>query len=208
MSQLNYRVRRATLDDFDALRKLWRSMRLDEKELARRPTEFQVAEDANGQVLGAVALQITDRQGRLHSEAFDDFAHADPARPLLWERLQAVANNHGLVRLWSQERAPFWNRCLHPAKAEELEKLPPAWRNYSGDWLTLQLRDETAVVSLDKEFALFKEAERQQREALLRHKKTVNVIATVVAIIFAIFVIIIVVRLMQNPQMLHPQPAR
>ncbi|MBI3853056.1 MAG: hypothetical protein HY298_22630 [Verrucomicrobia bacterium] len=203
MSQLNYRVRRATLDDLDVLRKLWQSMRLDEKELERRPTEFQVAEDANGQVIGAVALQITDRQGRLHSEAFDDFAHADQVRPLLWERLQAVANNHGLLRVWSQERAPFWNRCLHPAKAGELEKLPATWRNISGKWFTLQLRDETAVVSLDKEFALFKEAERQQREALLRHKKTVSVIATVIAIILAIFVLIVALRLMQNPQLLR-----
>src|SRR5437773_781501 len=109
MSQPEYRVRRATLDDVKTLSALWQTMRFPSGELEKRVTEFQVAESTDGKLLGALGLQIAGRQGRLHSEAFSDFALADTLRPLLWERLQAVASNHGLVRLWTQERTPFWN---------------------------------------------------------------------------------------------------
>src|SRR5580765_4052452 len=111
MTLSNYRVRRATLDDLGQLMTLWQSMHLPADDLAKRITEFQLAESADQKILGAVGLQITDRQGRLHSEGFTDFALADELRPALWERLHSVATNHGLVRLWTAEEAPFWSRC-------------------------------------------------------------------------------------------------
>src|SRR5437763_4648115 len=111
MDSSNYRVRRATLDDLPQLTGLWQAMHFPSEELAKRVTEFQVAESAEGKLLGAVGLQIAERQGRVHSEAFTDFSLAEQLRPLLWERLHAVATNHGLLRLWTQEQAPFWNHC-------------------------------------------------------------------------------------------------
>ena len=111
MSSPPYRVRRATLDDIGQLSALWQSMHLAADGLSKRVTEFQVAESAEGKLLGAVGLQIAERQGRVHSEAFTDFSLAEQLRPLLWERLHAVATNHGLLRLWTQEQAPFWNHC-------------------------------------------------------------------------------------------------
>src|ERR1017187_926557 len=98
VSSSNYRVRRATLDDIRQLTALWQSMQFPVEDLARRVTEFQVAEGAEGEVRGAVGLQIAERQGLVHSEAFSDFALADHLRPLLWDRLLAVATNHGLLR--------------------------------------------------------------------------------------------------------------
>src|SRR5689334_20536855 len=130
MTSTNYRVRRATLDDVGQLTTLWQSMRFPADELARRITEFQVAEALDGKVLGAVGLQIAQRHGRIHSEAFTDFALADQLRPLFWDRLQGVATNHGLLRFWTQEEAPFWSHCgLIAPDAEALEKLPLLWRN-------------------------------------------------------------------------------
>ena len=112
-------------------------MRFPAEDLARRVTEFQVAEGPEGKILGAVGLQIAERQGLIHSEAFSDFALAEQLRPLLWDRLHAVATNHGLLRLWTQEQAPFWNHCgLQRADAEALEKLPAPWRGPPGAWLT------------------------------------------------------------------------
>lgn len=85
-------------------------------ELERRLTEFQVVETLDGQLFGALGMEISGRHGRLHSEAFSDFALADVLRPHLWERMQSVATNHGLVRVWTREKTPFWcHSGLHPA---------------------------------------------------------------------------------------------
>jgi len=121
-----YRIRRATVEDLGPLRSLWQTLNLPVGELEKRVTEFQVAEAPDGQVLGAVGLQILQGQGLIHSEVFSDFALAEPLRPLLWERLQAVATNHGLVRLWTREAAPFWSHCgLLPAAPEALARACP-----------------------------------------------------------------------------------
>ena len=100
-------------------------MNFPAEDLARRVTEFQVAESADGQLLGGAGLQIAERQGLIHSEAFTDFALAEQVRPLLWDRLHAVAINRGLLRVWTREAAPFWHHCgLQPPDAAALEKLP------------------------------------------------------------------------------------
>ncbi|HEY9510493.1 MAG TPA: hypothetical protein VIV82_11600, partial [Verrucomicrobiae bacterium] len=103
MNSANFRIRRATLDDLDALRPMWEAMRFQTPDLERCLTEFQVAEDAQGKVVGGIAFQISERHANVHSETFSDFALAESIRPLLWERIQALARNHGIARLWSRE---------------------------------------------------------------------------------------------------------
>ncbi len=206
MNSVKYRVRRATVDDLAALRALWQPMGFPAEELERRLTEFQVAEDTEGKLLGALALEINTRHGRVNREAFGDFSLAEELRPLLWERVQSVAQNHGLVRLWTQEHAPFWRRCgLSPANAEALERLPAAWAGQPGEWLTVQLRDETAVLSIDKEFELYMATEKQKTADTFRRAKTLKTISTVIAILLGIFVLFGVIRLLmlqQHQQML------
>ena len=206
MTLTNYRVRRATLDDIGPLTALWQSMRYQTDDLARRITEFQVAENADNSLVGALGLQVTDRQGRLHSEAFTDFSLADSLRPQLWERLQAVAANHGLVRLWTQEQAPFWSHCgLAKADPEAMEKLPAAWRSLSGQWHTLKLKDDIEeVISADKEFALFMEAERRRTDRTFQQARILKLIATMIAlaVLFLVMAGAFVV-IHKNPQLLH-----
>jgi len=48
MTVSNYRVRRATLDDIAQLTAIWKSMDFPVEELAKRITEFQVAEGVDG----------------------------------------------------------------------------------------------------------------------------------------------------------------
>jgi N-acetylglutamate synthase-like GNAT family acetyltransferase len=202
----NYRVRRATLDDIGQLTALWESMNYPTSDLARRVTEFQVAEGSDGTVLGALGLQIAERQGRVHSEAFGDFALAEQLRPLLWDRVQAVATNHGLLRVWTQEQAPFWNHCgLLKADAEAVEKLPAMWRGPSSAWLTLKLKDDMeTVISLDKEFAVFMQSEKQRTEQVFRRAKALKTFATVVAFVLLILVVGWGVSLfLRNPGLLH-----
>jgi N-acetylglutamate synthase-like GNAT family acetyltransferase len=199
-------VRRATLDDIRQLTALWQSMQFPADELAKRVTEFQVAESTNGEVLGAVGLQIAERQGLLHSEAFSDFALADHLRPLLWDRLQAVATNRGLLRVWTREPAPFWSHCgLLKADAEALSKLPALWHGPSSAWLTLKLRDDVeAVTSLDKEFALFMQSEKQRTERAIQRARMLKTVVTLIAFLLLIAVGIWAARLfMHNPQLLQ-----
>jgi N-acetylglutamate synthase-like GNAT family acetyltransferase len=206
MTSSNYRVRRATLDDVGQLIALWKSMHFPADELAKRITEFQVAESTDPKVVGAIALQIAERQGRLHSEAFTDFALADTLRPLLWDRFQAIASNHGLLRLWTQEQAPFWSHCgLAKADSEAMGKLPAVWRSLSASWLTLKLKEDVEeVISMDKEFAMFMESERKRTERAFQQARVLKFIATLIAIAVLLLVMagaFLVIR--KNPQLLH-----
>ncbi|SPE52847.1 conserved hypothetical protein [Verrucomicrobia bacterium] len=191
MNASNFAVRRATLDDIGPLMALWKSMHLPGEDLAKRITEFQLATDARGRLLGGVGLQIAARQGLIHSEAFNDFALAEHLRPLLWDRVVSVATNHGLLRLWTQEQAPFWNHCgLLRANEEALEKLPARWRTQSPAWLTLKLREDLeAVASLDKEFALLMQTERERTAKVMQHARMLKALATLIA--FAIFILVL-----------------
>ena len=206
VSSSKYRVRRATLDDLGQLTVIWESMHFPTEELARRVTEFQVAESEDGKVIGTVGLQIAERQGLVHSEAFEDFALAEQLRPLLWDRVHAVATNHGLLRLWTQENAPFWNHCgLVKADEETLQKLPVLWHRPAASWLTLKLKDDLeTVVSLDKEFAMFMQSEKQRTEQVFQRARTVKTILTVVALALLVAVVVWAARLfMRHPQLLH-----
>jgi N-acetylglutamate synthase-like GNAT family acetyltransferase len=186
MNSATHRVRRATLDDLPKLINLWRRENLPWNELEKRFTEFQVAETADGAIVGAIGLQIGEHQGRMHSEAFDSYEHVDTVRGLFWERLRSVALNHGLYRVWTLERSPYWSRSVfEPASAEMLPKLPAAFGNpQGGPWLVTQLREEVAPpISLDKEFALFRDAERERTERLFQQARVMKVIATILALV-------------------------
>jgi N-acetylglutamate synthase-like GNAT family acetyltransferase len=206
MDSSNYLVRRATLDDLGRLTALWQSMKFDTEDLAKRVTEFQVAESAGGKLLGALGLQLLAQQGLVHSEAFEDFALADHLRPVLWDRVHAVANNHGLLRLWTREQAPFWNHCgLVRADAAALGELPAAWRGQTSQWLTLKLRDAVeTLVALDKEFGAFMESERQRTERTLQRAKMLKMIATVIAfVMFALVLAGAFYLFKKNPDLLR-----
>jgi N-acetylglutamate synthase-like GNAT family acetyltransferase len=205
MSSSNYRVRRATLDDISQLTNLWRSMQFPADELAKRITEFQVVEGPDGKVLGAVGLQIAERHGRVHSEAYNDFALADQLRPLLWDRVHSVATNHGLLRLWTREKAPFWNHCgLLAPDPGVLDRLPALWRGQTPEWLTLKLKDELeTVVSLDKEFALFMESEKQRTDRAFQHARVLKAIATLITLVVLAMVLVGAFLLIRkNPHLL------
>jgi N-acetylglutamate synthase-like GNAT family acetyltransferase len=190
MTAATFRVRRATVDDLGALKALWESMRIPLADLDKRLTEFQVAEGVDGKVVGTVGFQIFQRHGWIHSEAFSDFAVADEVRPLFWTRIQSLAMNHGVARLWTREHAPFWTHYgFQPAAAAALDKLPTGWDRSAPDWLTFQIKDEEALASVDKEFAMFMASEKQRTAQALAQAKNLKTIATVVAFIVALGVL-------------------
>lgn len=207
MPPATYHARRATIDDLAQLRALWQAMNFPVADLEKRLTEFQVALDAEGRVVGAVGLQFAEKQGLIHYEAFADFSVAETVRPQLWERVQQAAKNNGIFRLWTCEAAPFWSHCgLVPATPEVLNRLPAQWRGKEVRWLTLQLREEIPVTrSVEQEFERFMAAERQRTQATLEQAKLIKTLATILAIILAGGVIVVgVYFLSRQPLPLAP----
>jgi N-acetylglutamate synthase-like GNAT family acetyltransferase len=205
MTASTLRVRRATLEDLDMLRSLWTSMHLPVAELEPRLTEFQVVEDADGKFVGAVGFQIGTNHGRLHNEGFTDFAFADAARDLLWSRIQTLSSNHGILRLWTQQSAPFWDRLgFKIAEAEDLKKLPANWNKEGTSWFTLQLKNEAAINAVEQELTLFKQAQKQQSTRILEQVRTLKMLATIIAVLFALFAFGAAFYLvMKRPEILH-----
>jgi N-acetylglutamate synthase-like GNAT family acetyltransferase len=187
MTSPNLHIRRATTDDFQSLKSLWNSMRLPAGELEKRLTEFQVVEADDGQILGAIGVQIIRSHALLHSEGYTDFSVADAARQLFWERIQTITAHHGVFRLWTQENSPFWVRWgFQPAAIELLERLPGEWKSSEGKWLTIQLKNEEAIAALDKELEAFRESEKKRTAETLDQARTMTTTITVIAFILGI----------------------
>lgn len=188
-----FTTRRANTDDLAALVNLWRAAGLTTTDLEKNFTDFQVAFDQNGRLSGAIGMKVVGHQGYIHTEAYIDFAFTDSVRPLLWKRLQTLSQNLGLFRLWTTESAPFWKKEVGFVAADKvvLEKLPEAFGSREQDWLTLQLKEETATPEfIDKEFAMFKEAQRAETERMQQQAKTLKILATIMAVLLFFFVLL------------------
>ncbi len=190
MTTQNPQVRRATVEDVPKLATLWKAEGLPVPILEKRFKEFQVVEGPNGSILGGTGLEIVGLEGRLHSEAFAQPEQAEALRALFWERFQVLAQNHGLVRLWTQFATPFWTHSgFQVAPGETLEKLPAAFGSDPHPWRFLQLRNEPSnVPSIEKEFAMFKEMEQERTARLLRQAKVMKLVAAVVVMLVFILV--------------------
>ena len=117
---------------------------------------------------------------------FDPVAHQpQPPGYFLYVLLGRV------VRLWTQEHAPFWTRHgFQSAGATALEKLPSVWDRSAADWLVFQIRDEETIASVEKEFAMFMASEKQRTAQALAQAKRLKAIVTVIALILTAAVLI------------------
>ncbi len=193
MNPSGYQIRRATVDDLQALRKLWQETMLPGSQLEKRLTEFQVVLDPTGEMLGAVGLQIAGTQAHLHSEAFLRPELEEEVRPPLWERLQVVAQNHGLARIWTQEEAPFWQHYagFKPISTAELNGLPVTFTGRKAPWISLKLRDIPVMeTNLEKELDFFRQAQQEEIERMLQQARQVKRLITGFAILVLIGVLV------------------
>jgi len=209
MNSPEYTARRATVDDLSGLKILWERARFQVLDLEKRLTEFQLIVSDAGDLIGALALHIEAKQGLLHSGAFAQPEQEEQFRPQLWERIQSVARNHGLNRLWTQEGASFWLQAgFVEGSAETLPRLPPGFGDRQGRWLTLQLKDENvAALSIEHEFELFQTAQKEETERLRRLGRTMKVTVFVVIGIVATIGLLVIVRMaVKNPSLGIPGP--
>ena len=196
------RIRRATVDDLPALKSLWTTAQLPAAELEGRLTEFQVVE-SQGAFAGALGVQIQQQHALLHSEDYVDFSVADAARELFWERIQKLAANHGVFRVWTQETSPFWTHWgFQPAGSETLERLPDEWKNRAGRWLTLELKNEDVIkTALGNQFAGFMDSEKKQTAEVAASARKIRTFFTVVffGLAFVSFAFLFYLLIRRNP---------
>ncbi len=193
-----YRIRRATIDDLPGLRAMWQALALPAAELQNRLTEFQVIATPAG-LLGAVGFEIAGQDGRVHSEVFSDFGYADHFRPLLWERLEALAGSHSVIRIWTLETSPFWKRNgLRPADTNLLRALPAAWAALTGNWLCIQLREQLDEKKIEQQLAAYRAAERERTARVASQGQWIKRLALLAAVVLAIFVIVAVAYLLKH----------
>ena len=210
MNEPQYHLRRATVDDLPGLKILWERARLQVLDLEKRLTDFQLLASDAGDLIGAIGLHIEGKQGQVHSEAFAQPEQDALFRDQVWERIQVVARNHGLVRLWTREAAPFWQQQagFAEASAELVEKLPASFGDAPGRWLMLQFREEhLAALSLEREFELFQAGQKQETEKLMQLGRKLKIITMcslgVVLLIGFIFLLKLVIT---NPSFFSPGP--
>ncbi len=200
MTTPSQQVRRATIEDLPKLVPLWQQENLPSADLEKRFKEFQVVEGPDGEVLGALGLQMAGLEGRVHSEVFLHSDQADALREQLWGRVQVIAGNFGVFRIWTQLATPFWrSNGFRAAPAEVAAKLPPAFAGEPQPWWYAQLKEEPAEapVSLDKEFALFRELERERTEKIFRQARAMKLFAALIALAVLLFVMIYAIKFFQ-----------
>ena len=169
-------------------------MLLPADELGKRLIEFQIVETADGKLLGAIGIQIVRQHARLHSEAYFDFAIADQARELFWDRILKITSNHGVFRLWTQETSPFWTRFgFQPAVAGKSFHLPEEWNQTKSEWVTLQLKDEEVIANaLDKNFAAFLSSEKRATTRAREQAQMLKNIITITGFLIGIVCLVVV----------------
>lgn len=190
MNAPKYRLRRATSDDLPELLRLWAAAQLPAAELEKRFTEFQVVEESEGKLVAAIGLQILAKHGAIHSETIPDFGQADGLRPLLWERLRGVAQNHGLVRLWTGETARFWReQDFGRGDPSTLKQRPQGFHPEAV--LTLKLKDDLSVDSfINDEFAQLRQLQLQEREKTLQRARAFKMVGYLCTIVIAAILVV------------------
>ncbi len=194
-------TRRAGPEDLPALRRLLEGCGVSENEemteilgeLERRLAEFIVVEK-DGTVAGCVGLEMFQQQGHLYGEAYVHPRLAELLRPVLWERVLRVATNHGLARLWTRLRDPFFEQQgLAWAGEEARREVPRRFGRSDQAWRMVQWREELpeAVqtffdVELEQELRL----QRSYRRAISQQRAG-EIVRHVLPLVFVILVILV-----------------
>jgi N-acetylglutamate synthase-like GNAT family acetyltransferase len=203
MTASDFRIRRATVDDLPTLRSLWAKSGLQPMDLDKRVTEMQVAETPEGQIAGALGLKIERLHGLVHSEIIADPAHETALREAFWQRLQILARNHGLFRLWTQLNAPYWTQLGFKAPTDKEREKMPASFGATPEMLTLALKEESPEgLSVEKEFELFTQAQRLETERLMQQAQSFRKFAyALLTVMIGGLIVAAIIRVLKLPSL-------
>jgi N-acetylglutamate synthase-like GNAT family acetyltransferase len=203
VSSVTYKVRRATLEDLPALRELWAKTNLSLPDLEKRFTEVQIAENGEGQIAGALGIKIERLHGQLHSEAILD-KNDTALYEAFWQRLQILARNYGLFRLWTDSTTPFWQTIGFKTPDEKgYEKRPAAVASEREKTLTLVLKEETAEgLSVEQQFEMFTQSQKAETERLMAQAQVFKKVAYIILFLACGgFLIMALLRMFKLPQL-------
>jgi N-acetylglutamate synthase-like GNAT family acetyltransferase len=158
-----FSARRATSEDLPVLEALWQQTGLPWDQLHGFLNEFQVATDESGGLAGAIGLLIEGSQALLHTEAVRADVEADAVRSSLWRRVQIVARNQGVQRIWTQEDAPYWLASgFAAATPMAVQQNRASFLDPAAAWFAFDLMDPARAQGLINEQLAILEAERMQ----------------------------------------------
>ena len=181
--------RRATVDDIEALSRLWQHANLDVAELEKRLTDFQIAEAPTGDIIAAIGLHTNAQQGRMHSEAYLDEFNIPVLRPKLFERIKNVAQNYGLIRIWTLADPAWTDLEFREPNPEEMEAFPPGFGNWKADWRVLKLREDIAAADrIAKEMELFRITNQEENSRIIKQAKVMKFLAISISIVLFVIV--------------------
>ncbi len=179
-------ARRATVEDLPALQALWQQAGLPWLELERFVTEFQVVpSEVDGVLLAAIGLLVEGNDALLHTEALADSEQADELRATLWRRVQIVARNQGVQRLWTQEDADYWaTGGFSKAAPATVAGATATFVDRSADWRVYELIDpDKAKHMVDEQMAIWQAERAQEAEALQDKIRAFRTVAFGLAIV-------------------------
>ncbi len=162
-------ARRATVEDLPALQALWQQADLPWMELERFATEFQVVPaEGTDVLLAAIGLLVEGSDALLHTEAVADPGLADELRATLWTRVQIVARNQGVQRIWTQEDADYWRASgFSKPSSTMLAEATATFVDKSAEWQVFELLDpDKAKHLVDEQMAIWEAARAQEAEEL------------------------------------------
>lgn len=186
-------ARRATLDDLPDLLELWQATGLPGEQLEQFLTEFQIVADEQGILCAAVGLLIHEREALIHSEAVAAGADADACRAALWRRMQIVARNQGVARLWTPEDDPFWiANGFRAATAAEVADMPAAIANPEAKWfLHLSMDSNRAKQIVNEQLAIWEASRLQDKEDFTRSISSIRTGALLLAALIIVLVLVL-----------------
>lgn len=189
MAPSGFTLRRATLDDLETLRGLWREARLPEHELDKRFTEFQLAVDRHDWILAALGLRFAGAHAEVHSLAIRRADQEAELCEALWQRVLQLSQQQGAYRLWSRIPGEFWSdRGFAVAAAAIAKELPPSLGAPTDAWRTLKLRDEPLkLIAAEEQLEAFLEMERLKTDRLVQQSRFLKILALgFAAVVFAV----------------------
>ena len=200
-------ARRATLEDLPALQALWQQAGLPWDELERFLTEFQVVPgETEGVLLAAIGLMVEDNDALLHSEALFSDADADELRAALWRRLQIVARNQGIHRLWTQEDADYWRASgFTAAPPAVVAGATAAFVDKTAAWSLCELIDPAkAKLLATEQMAIWQASRAQEAEELQGKIRTFrNFALLIAAAVIMLMIGMVVFVLLRRPELLQ-----
>ncbi len=182
MSAAGFKIRRVHVGDLNELRAVWRATGVYSLELEKRFTEFQIISNEKADIVASFGVHAQGKEAHIHTESYAPDAPREEIRELIWKRVQTLAENRGLMRLWADDQ-DFWKKRGFAKPGEKvLKKGIELFGSTMERRLTLQLREEADIHKLaEAQFELFQQSSQAERERILNRGNLYKNIALAVA---------------------------